>query len=298
MQMIYSAQEMNRTIQQLKEKGQTIGFVPTMGYLHEGHQSLIRHAKAMCDIVVLSIFVNPAQFGPNEDFETYPRDIKRDKIIAEKEGVNIVFNPNVDEMYPLGESMLVTVKDRVDVLCGSSRPGHFDGVATILVKLFNIVMPDKVFFGLKDAQQVAVVDSMIKNFHYPIQLVPCQTIREKDGLAKSSRNIRLSSDERKEAVHLYQGLKEGLLLVNKGERSAAHIKSQVTLYLETHLRLGKIDYVEVLGYPDLQSKELLNGRFIIACAVQYEHARLIDNIVANVNNKLEGEPYAANINEK
>ncbi|MFC7392658.1 pantoate--beta-alanine ligase [Scopulibacillus cellulosilyticus] len=300
MQMIHSVKEMNKTIRQMKSSGKTIGFVPTMGFLHEGHQSLISQAKEMCDIVVLSIFVNPTQFGPNEDYLTYPRDIKRDKMIAEEEGVDIIFNPDADEMYPLGESMLVKVNDRVDVLCGRSRPGHFDGVATILIKLFNIIMPDKVFFGLKDAQQVAVVDSIIKNFHYPIQLIPCETKREEDGLAKSSRNVRLSADERQEAALLNKGLQEGLLLINKGERSVSRIKKCVTLFLETHLRLGKIDYVEVLSYPELQSATSITERFIIACAVQYKEARLIDNIVADLDPDLKGEQkqYVAHIDEK
>ncbi len=178
-------QDMQTMMQQYRLEGKTIGFVPTMGYLHEGHIALLKKAREENDIVALSVFVNPLQFGPNEDFARYPRDIERDERIAKENGVDVFFCPSVEEMYPHPLSVQVTVKERVDVLCGKSRPGHFDGVATVLTKLFHIVMPTRAYFGMKDAQQVAVVDGLIRDFHFPIELVAVPTVREEDGLAKA-----------------------------------------------------------------------------------------------------------------
>lgn len=206
--VVTTIKEMQQKMIEYRKQGKTIGFVPTMGYLHEGHVTLLKEARKENDIVVLSVFVNPLQFGPNEDFDRYPRDIVRDEQIAKDAGVDVLFYPAVAEMYPRPLSVQVVVKERVDVLCGKSRPGHFDGVATVLTKLFHIVMPTRAYFGMKDAQQVAVVDGLIRDFHFPIELVAVPTVREADGLAKSSRNVYLSEEERKEAPALYAALKK------------------------------------------------------------------------------------------
>src|SRR5690625_3499375 len=202
-------------VQQAKRQRQTVGLVPTMGYLHEGHVRLIETARAECDLVIVSIFVNPLQFGPNEDYDTYPRDTKRDLKSAEAHGADIVFLPEVTEMYPEQEQkLIVSVSGSMsEVLCGASRPGHFDGVATVVLKLINIVQPSHIFFGMKDAQQVAVIEQLIADFNLPVTLVGCPTVREEDGLAKSSRNVYLSPEERKQAVVLSEALTMGKQLL-------------------------------------------------------------------------------------
>ena len=196
MEVVYTKKALRDKINGYKRDGKTIGFVPTMGFLHEGHLSLFRKAKETSDIVVASIFVNPTQFGPNEDFDSYPRDFERDKQLAEDTGVDILFHPEVSEMYSDEDMVQLTVTKRTNILCGKSRPGHFDGVVTILTKLFNIVTPDYAFFGKKDAQQVAVVNGLINTFQFPITIVHCEIVRESDGLAKSSRNVKLSESEK------------------------------------------------------------------------------------------------------
>ncbi|ADU94561.1 pantoate--beta-alanine ligase [Geobacillus sp. Y412MC52] len=269
---------MQALMRQYRCEGKTIGFVPTMGYLHEGHTSLIDRARAENDIVVLSVFVNPLQFGPNEDFARYPRDFERDRRIAEQHGVDVLFHPEADEMYPEPLTVRAIVQARADVLCGRSRPGHFDGVATVLIKLFNIVMPDRAYFGMKDAQQVAVVDGLIRDLNFPIELVPVPTVREADGLAKSSRNVYLSPQERSEAPALYAALQAAASAVERGERSAAAIRRMVREHIEAHTHV-EIDYVEVCSYPDLTPLETLAGTVLIAVAVRFASARLIDNIM-------------------
>ncbi|PTR46753.1 pantoate--beta-alanine ligase [Geobacillus thermodenitrificans] len=270
--------EMQALMRQYHREGKTIGFVPTMGYLHEGHAALIDRARQENDIVVLSVFVNPLQFGPNEDFARYPRDFERDRHIAEQHGVDVLFHPEAGEMYPGPLTVQVVVKARMDVLCGRSRPGHFDGVATVLTKLFHIVMPDRAYFGLKDAQQVAVVDGLIRDFNFPIELVPVPTVREADGLAKSSRNVYLSPQEREEAPALYQALRAAAAAVDGGERSADAIRRLVKEHIEAHTH-AEIDYVEVCSYPDLAPLETLHGTVLVAVAVRFASARLIDNII-------------------
>ncbi|GLH65216.1 pantoate--beta-alanine ligase [Parageobacillus sp. G301] len=274
-------QDMQTMMQQYRLEGKTIGFVPTMGYLHEGHIALLKKAREENDIVALSVFVNPLQFGPNEDFSRYPRDIERDERIAKENGVDVFFCPSVEEMYPRPLSVQVTVKERVDVLCGKSRPGHFDGVATVLTKLFHIVMPTRAYFGMKDAQQVAVVDGLIRDFHFPIELVAVPTVREEDGLAKSSRNVYLSPEERKEAPALYQALQQAKIAIENGERNPETICALVKDYIQTHTH-AEIDYVEVYSYPDLKPLEKLHGKVIIAVAVRFASARLIDNITLDI----------------
>ncbi|MFC4617778.1 pantoate--beta-alanine ligase [Camelliibacillus cellulosilyticus] len=282
MKVITTPKDLKADINAYKKTGQTIGFVPTMGYLHEGHLSLIQTARETADIVVVSVFVNPTQFGPNEDFDTYPRDLERDARLAQDAGADLLFHPEVGDIYSDQDNIDIHVTKRVHTLCGRSRPGHFDGVATVLTKLFHLVQPDYVFFGKKDAQQVAVVDGLIHTFHFPIKLIACETVREPDGLAKSSRNVRLSPEERAEAVYLNKALTVGADAIEQGERNSGTIENRVRDYLNRHLQLGTIDYVEVLAYPDCEPIDRLNGQVIIAVAVHFPHARLIDNRIVMV----------------
>lgn len=272
-----------RTITDIKEelgkvKDKSVGFVPTMGYLHEGHLSLVKRAREENDFVVMSIFVNPLQFGPNEDFERYPRDENRDASLAEHHGVDLLFIPTVETMYPHKMGIEMKVIDGTNVLCGRSRPGHFDGVATVLTKLFHIVEPDRVYFGLKDAQQFAVVHTLISHFNFPIQLVGLPTVREEDGLAKSSRNVYLSDVERNEAKILYKSLKLGQQLVSEGVTDVSEVVQRVKQYITDNMN-ARIDYVEMLSYPKLTEIKTINEQVILAVAIYYKNARLIDNII-------------------
>ncbi|CAG9608280.1 pantoate--beta-alanine ligase [Pseudoneobacillus rhizosphaerae] len=282
MQIIETIYEMQQKVLSLKKQSLQIGFVPTMGYLHEGHLSLIKKSKSENDITVISIFVNPLQFGPKEDLSTYPRDFERDYQLAMNEGVDFLFYPSVSEMYPIEPSVLVTVTDRTDVLCGKSRPGHFDGVATVLTKLFHIILPDKAYFGLKDAQQVAVVDGLINDFHFPIELVPVETIREEDGLAKSSRNVFLTENERREAPFLYKSLLLAKQKIVLGEQENNQIVSFMKTYIQENTS-GVVDYIEIYSYPQLKPVTGLEQKLIIALAVKFSKARLIDNIIIQLN---------------
>ncbi|WP_243386625.1 pantoate--beta-alanine ligase [Bacillus kexueae] len=280
--VIKSKNELQQTIQKWKKQNKSIGFVPTMGYLHEGHLTLIKNARKENDIVVLSIFVNPLQFGVNEDFGTYPRDLMRDLDLAKNVGVDVVFAPTTEEMYPNKPSVTVQVHSRIHVLCGKSREGHFDGVATILTKLFHLVQPNRAYFGMKDAQQVAVVEGLIDDFHFPIELVRVETVREEDGLAKSSRNVRLLPHEREEAKYLYASLLKAKQTIEKGERNPKVVTKHVRDFLTEHIS-GEIDYIELYSYPELEEVETVTGEVIIALAVKYSQARLIDNITIEVN---------------
>ncbi|ELK45310.1 pantoate--beta-alanine ligase [Halobacillus sp. ACCC02827] len=260
------------------KKGKTIGFVPTMGYLHEGHLRLLQKAREENDIVLLSIFVNPLQFNEAEDLAGYPRNEERDAALAAEAGVDLLFMPTPETMYPETPSIRMEVTKRTDVLCGKSRPGHFDGVVTVLTKLFHIARPTKAYFGMKDAQQYAVVDALVHDFNFPIQLVPVPTVREKDGLAKSSRNVNLSEVERQEAPAIYQALLKGKEMILNGEVESAPVLNAVQEFLEKRTR-GKIDYIELLSYPELEPVKAVNRQVILAAAVFYDQARLIDNIV-------------------
>lgn len=282
MQIIETINQMQQIMASKKLESLKIGYVPTMGYLHEGHISLIRKSKSENDITVMSIFVNPLQFGPKEDLASYPRDFDRDRNIAETEGVDYLFYPSVKEMYPGNTSVKVIVQDRTEVLCGRSRPGHFDGVATVLVKLFNIVSPDRAYFGLKDAQQVAVVDGLIKDFNFPIELVPVETIRENDGLAKSSRNVYLTEQERQEAPLLYQTLLVGKRTIEAGERQFEQIIASMKENIHANTS-GMVDYIEIYSYPELKPPSGLDKTLIIALAVKFSKARLIDNIIVKLD---------------
>lgn len=282
MKLITKISDMQLEVKMLKQQGLTIGFVPTMGYLHEGHKALMQKAREENDIVVLSVFVNPLQFGPNEDFGSYPRDLERDQKVAKEAGVDFMFFPAVEEMYPSELSVSVVVNKRTNVLCGKSRPGHFDGVATVLTKLFSIVQPNKAYFGLKDAQQVAVVNGLIDDFHLPVELVPVDIVREEDGLAKSSRNVYLTETERKQSTALYKSLLKARKLIVEGERNTEAIKAEIRSIIEAETD-GIIDYIEILSYPDLEEMDKLAGKIIIAIAVKFSKARLIDNIVLTIN---------------
>ncbi len=278
MKVITTISQMQIEVQKLKNDKLSIGYVPTMGYLHEGHVRLVNKAREENDIVIMSIFVNPLQFGPNEDLDAYPRDFERDREIAKNEKVDYIFYPAVEEMYPSKPSVTLVVQKRVDVLCGSTRPGHFDGVATVLVKLFHIIQPTRAYFGMKDAQQVAVVDGLISDLHFPIELIPVETVREEDGLAKSSRNVRLTSKEREEASVLYKSLKEAEKQIRAGERDLEVIISDMKNTISENSS-GAVDYIEIYSYPELEKLEVLEGKFIIALAVKFSNARLIDNLV-------------------
>lgn len=276
--VVETAKEMQELSKKYKTAGKSIGYVATMGFLHEGHLELVKKARENDQVVVMSIFVNPTQFGPNEDFDRYPRNFERDSRLAEEHGVDILFYPSVAEMYPSEQTTEVHVVKRTDVLCGKSRPGHFEGVATVLFKLFHIIMPDNAYFGLKDAQQVAVIDGFLKDYFFPINLVPCPTVREEDGLAKSSRNVNLTEKERKEAPILYQSLQEAKENSEDGEHDADKILGSIYNKLEKSIS-GKIDYLDILSYPELKPIKKLDGQVIIAIAVRYSRVRLIDNII-------------------
>lgn len=258
-----------------------VGFMPTLGYMHEGHMSLIRQARRECDIVVVSIFVNPLQFGPTEDFDKYPRDNDRDLRLAEEAGADYVFLPSVSEMYPSPTKTTVVVKELTDTLCGASRPGHFDGVATVVTKLFNIVQPDRAYFGMKDAQQVAVIEQFTQDLNIPVQIVRCETLREPDGLAMSSRNVYLNEEERKQALVLSKSLSEAQSWMAEPDMKVEKLERNIRRTIES-ASLAVIDYVTILTYPGLEpvtNPEPFNGKqtILVALAVKFGKTRLIDN---------------------
>lgn len=278
MKIFNKINELQTEILKAKSAAKSIGFVPTMGFLHEGHASLLQKARSENDLVVLSIFVNPLQFGPKEDLASYPRDFERDQQVAINNKVDFLFYPTVEEMYPHTPSVTVTVNDRTDVLCGKSRPGHFDGVATVLTKLFHITLPDRAYFGMKDAQQVAVIDGLINDFHFPIKLVMVETIREEDGLAKSSRNVNLLPSEREQAPAIYQGMQLVVQAIKDGENDPNKVLSIMESYLKEKTD-GTIDYLEIYSYPDLKVIDQIKGKIIMAVAVKFTNVRLIDNLI-------------------
>ncbi|WP_138859550.1 MULTISPECIES: pantoate--beta-alanine ligase [Exiguobacterium] len=263
-------------LQKLLNDAGTIGFVPTMGYLHEGHLSLVEAAKSENDLVVMSIFVNPTQFGPNEDLDRYPRDFERDEALAREAGVDVLFYPNTETMYPL-DMARVTVRTGADVLCGASRPGHFDGVLTVVSKLFNLVRPTRAYFGLKDAQQVALIEGYVRDYFVPVEIRRCPIIREESGLAKSSRNVYLSETEKADASDINRALAEAKDALVQGKTI-----QDVKAHLEERLKNipnSTIDYVEIKDYPTLTEVTSASTELLIAVAVQFERARLIDNVI-------------------
>jgi pantoate--beta-alanine ligase len=257
-----------------------VGMVPTMGALHEGHLSLIRIARAENDMVVVSIFVNPAQFGPSEDLAKYPRDLERDRRVAEEAGADLIFNPSVVEMYPEAYSTWVDVEGLTAGLCGRSRPGHFRGVCTVVSKLFAICRPDRAYFGEKDAQQLAVIKRMVRDLNTPVQIVPCPTVREADGLAMSSRNVRLTPEQRAQAPVLHRALELARELVRKGERDAATLDGAIRSVL-VEAPLGEVDYVEIVDAANLTPISTIAGESLIAVAVRFGDVRLIDNLAVS-----------------
>ncbi|EJN7256117.1 pantoate--beta-alanine ligase [Staphylococcus pseudintermedius] len=277
-QRITSIQEMQQLSRQFHREGKSIGFVPTMGALHDGHLTMMRQSTEDNDITVISVFVNPLQFGPNEDFDAYPRQIDEDEAMVSQIDVDYVFYPSVEEMYPGEIGTHVTVGRLAKVLEGALRPGHFDGVVTVVNKLFNIVQPDVAYFGKKDAQQLAIVEQMVRDFNHPIKIVGVDIVREADGLAKSSRNVYLTVEERQEAVHLRQSLALAQSLYDAGERESSVIINKVTQYLQTHTS-GQVQEVAVYSYPELREQAHIEGRIFISLAVKFTQARLIDNII-------------------
>ncbi len=266
----------------LKAQKKRIGFVPTMGFLHEGHASLLKKCKKDNDVSVLSIFVNPTQFGPNEDFRRYPRNFKRDKLLAQKQNVDIIFYPSADEMYPEGFLTSVDVSRMTEGLCGKFRPGHFKGVATVVAKLLNIVQPDIFYLGQKDAQQAIVLTQMVSDLNIPVKVKILPTIRETDGLAMSSRNAYLSPENRVQAPKLYQSLLLARKLIQKGERNSRALISTLRTFILKSITNPKIDYVECVDAKTLAPLTKLNGNVLIALAVWIWKIRLIDNIVVRV----------------
>ncbi len=273
--------EIRDFVRKRKGQGKTVGFVPTMGYLHRGHTALVERARGECGAVVASIFVNPLQFGPKEDFAEYPRDFDRDRRMLEEYGVDALFYPSVGEMYPCGFCTHVEVPGLAGCLCGRSRPGHFRGVATVVTKLFNIVQPDRAYFGQKDAQQVLVIKKMVEDLNMPVEIVAVPTVREEDGLAMSSRNVYLSPDQRAEAPVLYRSLQEAARVAAGGERDARRLVEMVRDRL-SRVNGASIDYVEIRSLPDLKETERLDSPALLALAVRFGKTRLIDNIVLEV----------------
>ena len=275
--VVKTVEEVRSYVKTAKREGKTVGFVPTMGFLHEGHKSLIVRAAKENDFVVVSDFVNPTQFGPNEDFEAYPRDIEKDAELCKSAGADIIFNPEASEMYD-NALTTVTVDKITKVLCGASRPGHFAGVATVVSKLFNIVAPDRAYFGEKDAQQLMVIKKMVKDLNFDIEIIGCPIIREEDGLAKSSRNTYLNSEERQAALCLSRSLNLGKKLIANGETSADVVKSAIRAEIEKE-PLSRIDYVEIVDLDTLEKAVRTDTGILTAIAVYIGKTRLIDNFI-------------------
>lgn len=277
-QIVSTVEEVRNIVKAEKAKGKSIGFVPTMGYLHEGHVSLIKKAKEENDFVVVSIFVNPTQFGPNEDYSIYPRDLDRDSKLSEHGGADLIFHPTVDIMYPMGSKTTVEVSDVTERLCGASRPGHFKGVTTVVTKLFNIVAPHRAYFGEKDAQQLTVLQKMVKDLNVDIEIVPCPIVREEDGLAMSSRNVNLTAEDRKAALVLSRSLRTAKEKILQGEKNVGTIQSLIKSIIEEE-PLVAIDYIEIVDGYTLEPIETINGKVLIALAAKVGKVRLIDNVI-------------------
>lgn len=278
MKIVHTIAEVREIVSAWRKEGLTVGLVPTMGYLHEGHQSLIKKSAEQNDRTVVSVFVNPIQFGPNEDLAAYPRDINRDMAKVEEAGGDLIFNPEPAEMYPGHFTSFIDTTETTELLCGAVRPVHFRGVCTVVGKLFNIVCPDRAYFGQKDAQQLATVRRFVRDLNFPLEIVACPIIREKDGLAKSSRNTYLSPEERKAALILSQSLKLGKKAIEDGEKSAQKVINIITANLQTE-PLARIDYVEVVDFENIQRVDTIQGETLVAIAVYIGKTRLIDNFI-------------------
>lgn len=280
MNVVTTIAQLKEIVLATKKEGKTIGLVPTMGYLHEGHLTLATQARQENDLVIMSIFVNPTQFGPNEDFESYPRDLPRDVKLAESVGVDIIFAPSVEEMYPTDGGIRIHAGRQATLLCGASRPGHFDGVLQVVSKLFHLAQPTRAYFGQKDAQQVAIISTMVRDYNFPLELRIVPIVREEDGLAKSSRNVYLTEQDRHEAPAIYKALilaKE----IFETERNVASAIAKARSYIEDNTS-GRIDYLEVLTYPDLTVATPDSKKLLIAAAVYIGKTRLIDNVIVTI----------------
>lgn len=276
MKIVHTVAEVREAVKAWRKEGLSVGLVPTMGYLHEGHKSLIDRAVAENDKVVVSVFVNPMQFGPTEDLESYPRDMNRDSALCEAAGAALIFNPEPSEMYAGDFSSFIDMTTLTGGLCGKTRPIHFRGVCTVVGKLFNIVQPDKAYFGQKDAQQLAVIRHMVNDLNFNLEIVGCPIIREDDGLAKSSRNTYLNEAERQAALILSKSLEKGREMIEAGERDSAVIKNAITEMISTE-PLAKIDYVEIVDWNNLEPVDRIEGPVLNAIAVYIGKTRLIDN---------------------
>ncbi len=274
--------ETRAAIAQARASGKKIGFVPTMGYLHEGHLRLIDIAKEHSDFVAVSIFVNPTQFGPHEDFASYPRDFERDRTLCEARGADLIFAPEVSEMYPERSLITFQIEKLADRLCGARRPGHFNGVVLVVSKLFHIIQPDVAVFGQKDAQQLIIIKRLVEDLNFPIKIIAAPTVRERDGLAMSSRNVYLTPEQRAQSTVLFRALQRAHDLISAGERDPHRVIAEMQKLIQTASE-AKIDYIEIVDVRDLQPVVRVDGKVLIALAVYFGKARLIDNIVLEVS---------------
>lgn len=287
MRVLHTIDEMRAACREVRRAGKRLGLVPTMGALHAGHLSLVRAARAICDVVAVSIFVNPLQFGPKEDFSRYPRDLEHDRELLNQERVDLVFAPNAEEMYGHDRSTYVTVEALSEKLCGRSRPGHFRGVTTIVAKLFHIVEPDVAFFGQKDAAQAAIIRKMVRDLNFDLQIVVAPTVREPDGLAMSSRNAYLTPQQRKQALALYRALMRMQTLADRGERRAAELirAGEEVIREEPEVRL---EYLEVVNPDTLEPMADVSGGALVAVAAVVGATRLIDNVLLTGSGQAQG----------
>lgn len=281
MKTIENISRMSTFVKMMKKEGKSIGLVPTMGYLHEGHLSLVKAAKKHMDVVVMSIFINPIQFGPKEDFEKYPRDLKHDEEMAREAGVDVIFYPSLKDMYPEGYATYVTVEKLTGNLCGESRPGHFRGVATVVTKLFNIVKPEVAYFGQKDMQQAMMIKKMASDLNMDIEVKIMPIVREKDGLARATRNMYLSDAERRDAAVLYQSFKSAEMLIKNGERDAGKVIKAVEDMIKAK-QSARIEYVKLVDARELKDVKMITGEIALAVAVFFGNTRLIDNTTITV----------------
>jgi pantoate--beta-alanine ligase len=282
MKILKKINEVRDEIKKVKKENKIIGFVPTMGYLHEGHISLIKKAKEECDYVVVSIFVNPTQFCPGEDFDRYPRDIERDIKILENEKVDLLFNPNIEEMYKKEHKTWVIVDEISDIYEGKFRPGHFKGVCTVVIKLFNIVQPDKAYFGWKDFQQLIIIKKMVDDLNIPVEIIGCPTIREEDGLAASSRNVYLNEEERKKALCLYKALKKIEEMIKNEKIYECEILIKEGRKIIEEEEGVEIQYLDIVSMDNMKKLEKIEGKAVIIGAIKIGNIRLIDNLIVSV----------------
>lgn len=276
MEIITTVKEMQELALAARSQGQTIGFVPTMGFLHQGHLSLMDAGRQRCDLLVLSIFVNPTQFGQGEDFDSYPRDLTRDAELAQSAGVDLIFAPTADQMYPHGYATTIHIDGLTDNLCGASRPGHFDGVTTVVSKLFNIVQPHQAFFGMKDFQQLAVIQQLVRDLNMAVQVVGMPIVRESDGLAMSSRNTNLTAEQRQQGVSLIDTIRQLIARAKSGELSAAQLIDHARQRIESEADV-QIDYIQICHDQTLADMDTVDEHAVVLLAVRFGAVRLIDN---------------------